>query len=165
MPSVQEIVSRTYSPEEVANYYLSGELKDIALHGYVARADTDFLGNRVMRFVHVSEATDFDNPRSYAIPDAKEKLREGLPERKKRTPQQQVASLLVRMLSQVKSTGGLGLTDEQVRSITGEAWKQGITGWTAEDVRKVAQSLMESADKASVERDRHRTARYGGEGN
>ena len=165
MPSVQEIVSRTYTPDEVAKFYLSGELAHIALNGYVARADSDDAGNRVMRFVPFHEASDPTKPRTYAVEGVKEALRQGLPERTKRTPQQRVASLMVRIMAHAKQTGSFpGLSDEQVSEIVGEAWKTGQTEVTAEMVRKVAQRFMEGAQQQADERDRRRVTRYGGEG-
>ena len=124
MPSVQEIVSRTYTPDEVAKFYLSGELAHIALNGYVARADSDDAGNRVMRFVPFHEASDLTKPRTYAVEGVKEALRQGLPERTKRTPQQRVFKLLHALWCEIPSEKN-GFANNFMQAITTSDPKEG----------------------------------------
>ncbi len=66
---------------------------------------------------------------------------------RKRTPQQRVDSLMLKFIDDCKRTGTVpGLSDERIRAIVGEDWKDGqARGITAEDVRAVATHFLSEA--------------------
>jgi len=137
-------VDRVYAADEIGQMYLNGELRNVTLHGYVARANAD----GTCQFIPAAEATDERRGRVYqAKDDVRASLEEGLPEIRRRTPQQRAASLMLRMFAEAKRAGGIpGLSEEQVRSIVGEYWKAGQTEVTAEMVQRVAAHYLEAAE-------------------
>ena len=92
--------------------------------------------------------------RVFAIQNGIDKLKADLPPLLKRTPQQRVESLVLRILEQTLKSGTVpGLNDEAIRGIVGEAWKAGETQVTGEMVRRVVQHYLEMAEKKQDEVD------------
>jgi hypothetical protein len=79
----------------------------------------------------------------------------------RRTPQTRVTSLALRLMAQAKVSDGMvpGMTQEEIRSIVGYAWTQGVTEITMEDMRKIAAKLMGVAQVDNREADSHRVTR------
>lgn len=71
----------------------------------------------------------------------------------KRTPQQRIESLTLKMLEDVKRSGTIpGADDETMRDLVGEYWKRGRTEVTAEMVRAAAAKLLGMAEAKHEEK-------------
>lgn len=155
-------IDRTYSPEEIFEMHDKGRLRPITLEGYCTRADEDGI-----RFVPYYESTFFrmreGKPQQHVSHDFAPAMRAQLEADHpitRRTPQQRVASMVLRLLADAKQNGTIaGLSEEQIRSITGELWKAGVTEVSTEMVRKVAAHFLFQAEKGNREADSHRVAR------
>lgn len=151
-------INRTYTADEVARMYHSGELQEVAMKGYVSRANAD----GTCEFVHWTKANrmtgDADHrPGVYvAKDDIVGEMERTLPPVLKRTPQQRVVSLLLKMLQ--APDGKLGLSDEQVKAIVGESWRSGKPLAT-EEVRRIAAHFLGEAERNAQAQEREQSTR------
>lgn len=134
-------VSRSYTGEEVIEMHNSGRLRDVTLEGYCSRVDAD----GTIRFVPFYESTwfrmDEEKPTtavSYDFADAMKRDVETNHPIVRRTPQQRVASMMLRLMTAYKQTGTLpGVPPELIRRVVGNSYREGEP-LTAEVVRAVA---------------------------
>ena len=161
-------IDRKYSIEEMLDMYERGYLKAILAHGgVVPRATMDgtiefapwdetYLGN-----LEKTGATRFyaQNDGNW-IEDATAQVEKDHPIIR-RTPQERVTSMALRLLAQAKRSNGAipGLSQEEIRQIVGYAWTQGVTEITMDDMRKVAARLLGVAEVDNREADSHRVTR------
>lgn len=152
-------ISRTYSVEEIMSMYHKGLLKPIALKGYVTRADA----NGQIGFVpwHESTLARSEAGKKAAVTFDVDEMREGVEAEHpitRRTPQERVAAVALRILAEVKRSGGHGLTPQEVNQIVGETWAVGdpVTG---EQVRALAAHFLGVGEKTNKEADSHRVTR------
>lgn len=155
-------ITRVYTIGEIQDMYYRGYLRKVAVHGYVVQARAD----GTVRFVpwyesHMARAEN-DQLRETDWSAEAEQMRLDV-EREhpmsRRTPQQRVASMLIRLMGEVKRTGRItGLSDEQVQSIVGKTWKEGMP-LSEEDVRAVAAHFLGIAQVDNREADSHRVTR------
>lgn len=159
-------IERDYSVDEMLDMYERGYLRAILQHGgYTPRANGDgtitfapwaetYLGNL--------ERTGMT--REYDMGDWAEEERKVVEHDYpivRRTPQQRVTAMALRLLAQAKQSDGKipGMSEAEIRSIVGYAWTQGVTDITMEDMRKVAAKLMGIAEVDNREADSHRVTR------
>lgn len=77
---------------------------------------------------------------------------------RKRTPQERVDSLMLRLIEDCKAAGTVpGLDDMRISHILGEAWKTGRSEVTAEVIRQVAQDFLADAEAKKNHADYKRT--------
>lgn len=157
-------LSKRYHIDDIFKMRRDGRLQNIALAGYVVRSED----NGMISFVPWHQSTfaarkAAGGDRQYDITADAEKMREDV-EREfpmvRRTPQQRVASMVVRMMAEAKRNGTIaGLTDAQIRTITGEAWLTGESQVTEAMVRKVVAHFLGVAEVDNREADSKRTTR------
>lgn len=153
-------IDRVFTGEEIIDLYHKGKLKPIALEGYCTRADAD----GTIRFIPWYESTRFryeNDSRVSVTPDG-DAMREEVERENpiiRRTPQQRVAAMAMRIMGEVQRSGNAGgLSAEQVRSIVGESFREGepITG---SDVEALAAHFLGKAEKHNREADSKRVTR------
>ena len=155
-------ITKRYPIAEIMEMHAQGKLRNIGGSGYIVRADADGM----VGFVPWTESTLFrmntDQPQLYQSPDFTEAMRQDVETEhpmRRRTPQERVASMLVRMMGHARETNTVpGLTEKQISTITGESWKEGDP-LPAESVRAVAAHFLGIAEKQNKEADSHRTTR------
>jgi len=149
-------LSRTFTADEVFELHAKGKLRKIAVQGYVAQASAD----GTCRFVPWWKSNRLaprderkgETPRARVYTtdaDVSAYLGQGLPEIKKRTPRERTASLMMRLMQDVRATGRLALSDDEIRAIVGESWKAGQP-MAADDVRKIAAYYLGVAEVDGV---------------
>lgn len=84
-----------------------------------------------------------------------------LPPIVRRTAQQRVDSLMIRLLEAAKTEGRAFLPDSVIREVVGEAWKDGRVEITAEVVRQVAAHFLQRADRVAGRASRDRLPQVG----
>lgn len=152
---------KVYSADEIVQMYNDGRLRDVALRGFVSRANAD----GTCQFIHWTKANrltgDKDHKPGVYTPnfDMVAELEKGLPPIQKRTPQQRVASLILKILSAAgENEGKLGLTDAQLKEILGESWKAGMP-LTMQDARRIAAHFLSAAEVESKKQERSQSAK------
>ena len=161
-------IDKSYSIEEMLEMYERGYLREILkVRGLVPRAN----GDGTIQFAEWSE-TYLGNlektgmTRMYAqnngswVEDATAQVEKDHPI-VRRTPQDRVTSMALRLMAQAKRSDGAipGLSQEEIRQIVGYAWTQGVTEITMDDMRKIAAKLMGVAEVDNREADSHRVTR------
>lgn len=156
-------VSRVYPAEEILKMWEDGHLREVCLKGYVARAN----GDGTCGFVPWYEAMDAFNEhrgmRRYTIDqqyveDMKADVEEKHPI-VRRTPQQRVAAMVLRLLGDAKRYGTIpGIPKETLQAIAGEYWKIGEPV-TEDLIRRVAAYYLGVAEVDNKEADSHRVTR------
>ena len=157
-------LDRKYSIHEIMDMYYRGYLKPIALEGYVVRTD---VVDQTVSFVRWDEST-FGRQETGVVAQSdmsadleamRQQLEQDHPMRR-RTPQERVASMVLRLLDEAKKHGTIpGLSDEEIREITGMYWQTGQTQVTEEMVRRVVSHYLHQAQKSNREADSHRVTR------
>lgn len=153
-------IDRVYTFDEIMELYTLGKLKPIALQGYVCRAEGGMIS-----FVPWYDSTRArleagQGTQVHLDVDAMRADVEAEHPMTRRTPQERVASMMVRLMTEAKRNGTIaGLTDAQISTITGEAWKTGETSITSEMVRRVAAHFLGMAQNRNREADAHRSTR------
>jgi hypothetical protein len=156
-------LSKNHPAEDILDMWKTGRLKEITLKGYVARAN----GDGTCRFVPWYDAMDAFNEhrgmRKYGIKEeAVQDMKDDIEAKHpivRRTPQQRVAAMILRIMGDAKRLGGLpGMTPEMIRDIMGEYWKIGDPV-TEEMVRRAAAHYLRVAEIDNRESDRHRVTR------
>lgn len=155
-------IDQGFTGEEIVELHNKGKLKGIVLEGYVTRLD---ILDNLIRFVPWHESTWARSEENRTInvdmTEPLEMMREEV-EREhpilRRTPQERVAALALRLMGEVKRDGGRALTPLQRNRIVGESWKEGepITG---SDVETIAAHFMGKAEQANREADSKRITR------
>ncbi len=162
--------NRTYTADEVVEMQKSGKLRLATLRGWFFRWDMLQDG---MRMVHFTDPTanrmtpdsyGGQGKRVFSFPDPTPQMKADVEADSpivKRTPQERLASMTAKlaggergqdaaakMLLQLLSgnAGMDGLTDEQVKEITGKSWRGGDP-LDAETVRAVAARYLGEAEK------------------
>lgn len=155
-------INKVFTGDEIIDLYNKGKLRSITLEGYCTRADAD----GTIRFIPFWESTKFrsenNQMKTHISHDFVETMREEVEHDHpitRRTPQERVASMALRLLSEVKRTGRItGLSDEEVASIVGESWKVGEP-LTGEAIRSMSAHLLGKAQVDNREADSHRVTR------
>lgn len=155
-------IDRAYTGDEVLEMHRKGRLRDITLEGYCTRADAD----GTIKFVPYYESTwfrlDADKPVQSGTNLAERMLAdvEANHPIHRRTPQERVASMMLRLMAEYKRSGTLpGVPADLIERVTGSAWREGEP-LTAEDIRAVAAHYMGVGEKENRESDRKRVARH-----
>lgn len=155
-------IDRKYPIEEILKMHAEGKLKPIAVDGYVVRADADGM----VGFVPWTESTLFRMERGKTLvhqsDDFAEAMRQDV-EREhpivRRTPQERVAALMVRLMGTAAEVGGIpGLTEAQINAITRMSWREGDP-LPATAVQAVAAHFLGIAQNQNREEDRKKTTR------
>lgn len=175
--------SRIYTADEVVAMREDGRLRGVTLKGWFFRWDIDKSG---MKMVHVTDPTAnrLGEPgggrRVYTVPDPTDDMRAAVNADSpivKRTPQERLASMttklmqgetgqegaakmLLDMLAGRNAGSMAGLTDEQVKAITGKSWKAGDP-IDADTVRNVAARYLGEAERKVAETARTTTTKQG----
>ena len=174
-------LSRPHPAEDILDMWEKGILKSITMQGYCARAN----GDGTCSFVpwYESRLAEDENPRDKAIgdnvwtpkyqggrmayrirPEAVAEMKQDI-EREhpivRRTPQQRVAAMVLRLMGEAKRHGRIpGMSDEQLKTIMGEYWKVGDPV-TEDMVRRVTAHFLNVAQTDNRrENDRHVTRIY-----
>ena len=134
-------VSRSYTGPEVIEMNASGRLRDVTLEGYCSRVDAD--GS--IRFIPFYESTRFRMEEGQAKTQVSYDFADSMLDDVKsnhpiirRTPQERVASMFLRLMTAYKQTGTLmGIPPELIKRVAGNAWREGEP-LTAEVIRAVA---------------------------
>lgn len=156
-------IERVYTIHEIQDMYYRGYLSKAAVQGYVVQARED----GTVRFVpwyesHLARAeagklrqTDW----SAELEQMKLDVEEEHP-MARRTPQQRVASMLIRLMAEAKRSGGMlpGMSEEQIQAIVGKSWKEGMP-LAQEDIRAVAAWFLSRGEKTNREADSKRSTR------
>ena len=133
-------VSRPYTGDEVLEMHSRGKLRDVTLEGYCTRVEND----GTIRFIPYYESTWFRTEQDrtdHAVPDFRQAMLDDLNANHpiiRRTPQERVASMMLRLMTAYKQTGTLpGVPPDLIKRIVGSAWREGEP-LTDEVVRAVA---------------------------
>lgn len=156
-------IERTYSFDEIMQMRRDGRLKPIALQGYVVRAEGGRIGFVPWYESVAAKRKAAGGARTFDITADVDQMRQDVEAEhpmRRRTAQERVASMVVRLMEEAKRNGTIaGLTDEQIRTITGEYWKSGETAVTTEMVRRVAAHFLGVAELQTREQESKRTTR------
>ena len=155
-------ITRKYAIAEIMDMHAKGKLRPVGVAGYIVRADADGM----VGFVPWTESTLYRAERDKLLvhesSDFAEVMRRDVEAEHpmvRRTPQQRVAAMLVRLMGTAQRTGTVpGLTQEQISTITGAAWKEGDP-LPADSVKAVAAHFLGIAEKQNREADSHRVTR------
>jgi hypothetical protein len=135
-----------------------GQLRAITLNGYVTRVD---ILDDTISFVPFWESSKFRDEQGtmkmteFGVENKRKELEAEHPITRS-TPQEKVARLALRLMTEAKRTGRIsGLSNAEHASILGESWKEG-TPLTGEDVQKLSQWFMQRAEVDNKEADAHR---------
>lgn len=145
-------INHPYTWAELEKLTQDPTLEEFKLKGYVLRGDAD----GTFTFVHWSEASfggqggplagRVYNPHGF----------EDIAPIVKRTPQERVDSLLLKIMDDCKRYQTVpGFTDSKISEILGEPWETGKDEMTAERTRKVAAYFLTKAEAEAKERARH----------
>lgn len=155
-------ISRRYTIQEIMDMHAKGKLRPVGVAGYIVRADAD----GTVGFVPWTQSTLYRSQRDALLvhqsTDFVEAMRQDVEAEhpmRRRTPQERTAAMLVRIMGTAQRYGTVpGLTQEQISTITGAAWREGDP-LPAESVRAVAAHFLGIAEKQNREADSHRVAR------
>ena len=140
-----------------------GKLRGITLQGYCTRVDGD---TGTIRFVPWHESTHFRMDQGKPV----RAIADGFGDAMladinanhpivRRTPQERVGAMMLRLLASAKGTGTIpGIPPEAITRIVGNAWREGQP-LTEEVVRAVAAHYLGIAEVDNKEADSHRVAR------
>lgn len=133
-------VDRVWTGDEILELHNQGRLRDVTLKGYCTRADAD----GTIRFVPFYESTWFRMDEGIPVVDTSDLPAQMMADVNanhpivRRTPQERVASMFLRLMTEYKRTGTLpGVPTELIKQIMGAAWREGEP-LTAEVIRAVA---------------------------
>lgn len=132
----------------------SEEMAAIQLRGYYLQVEPE---NKRFRFVRKTDTrlSEGGRQKTYVLENAF--IVEPI---KKRRPQQRVDSLMLGLIDESKKTGLAPLlTDPRVAEVVSQAARDGRTGVTAEEVRRIAQLFLDRAEKERNERESHMVTR------
>ena len=151
-------ITGSFTPEDIVSFFSSGRLRSITDRGYVTQGTED----GTIRFVPWTESLHFRKPKTYVSDDFVEVMRQDV-EREhpilRRTPVERKMSMAMRIAAEYSRTGMVpGMTDPEVQTLVGEAWKAGEP-LTGEAIVELAKKLMEHAEKENREAESHRVTR------
>lgn len=139
------VPGKRYTRQQMAELIDQSTADELKLQGYVLRMEPLDQSWSVVPWYDASLGDTFGTMRA---PVTGEGQFAPLDPIKKRTPMERVDSLMLRFIDDCKKTGTVpGLEDARIKHILGESWKAGRNEITAEDVRKVAASFLEKAEK------------------
>lgn len=154
-------IEKTYQSDEIISMYHAGKLKPIAVEGYVVQANED----GTIKFIPFWESTlwrqEQGTPIQATSPITVDERREQLEEAHpilRRTPQERVASMAIRIMAEAKRSGVTGLTEEQKKTILGESWIEGEP-LSGEDIQRLSQWFMGRAQVDNRDADSKRITR------
>ena len=147
-------ISRSFTGEEIIAMHARGKLRDITLQGYCTRADSD----GTIRFIPWYDSTWFRMDEGKPVRAVAEGFEEAMLDDVesnhpiiRRTPQERVAAMMLRLLASSRSGTIPGVPPELIKRIVGGSWREGEP-LTAEVVQAVAAhylGLGEEDNKAS----------------
>lgn len=156
-------ITRVFTIQEIKDMYYRGYLKKTAVLGYVVQARADgtvrfvpwYDGFLAREYAGELRETDWSAEAEQMRLDVEREH-----PMSRRTPQQRVASMLIRFMGEAKRNGGQipGLSDDMIKSVLGKSWKEG-TPLSEEDVRAVAARFLGVAEVDNREADSHRVIR------
>ena len=156
-------ISRRYTLDEIFEMNGKGLLKPISLQGYVVRADAEGMIGFVPWHQSTLARQEAGKPVTQNWDADLAKMREDVERENpmvRTSPHAKVARMITRLLGDAQRTGTIaGLSDEQIRTITGEYWKTGETQVTEAMVRKVAAHFMQNAERQNRAADAKRVTR------
>ena len=150
-------ISKSFTGEEIIEMHRRGKLRDVTLHGYCTRVD---LEEGVIRFVPWWDSTLFRMEKQQLVRDHDAHFGETMmadvnanhPIRR-RTPQQRVAAMMLRLMAEYRRTGTLpGVSPDLVRRVSGMAWREG-TPLTDDAIRAVAAHFLGLGEAHNKEAD------------
>jgi hypothetical protein len=152
-------VTGSFTAEDIMAMFHRGTLRDITDRGYCSQGTE----NGMLQFVPYEESlafrTDTGRSQTYVSEDFTEAMRQEVERENpilRSTPQEKVARFALRIMAEVKRTGRVtGMSNEEMRSIVGESWKEGQP-LTGEDIQKLSQWFMGRAEVDNKEADSHR---------
>ena len=154
-------IERVYTSEEIIDMYHAGKLKPIAVEGYVVQANED----GTIKFIPFWESTlwrqEQGTPIQATSPISVDERRAQLEQAHpilRRTPQERVASMAIRIMAEAKRSGVTGLTDAQKKAILGESWIEGEP-LSGEDIQRLSAWFMGRAEVDNREADSKRVTR------
>jgi len=154
-------IGQKFTSEEIFDLHRRGKLRSITLEGYVTRVD--ILDNTIS-FVPFWESSKFRDETGqmkmteFGIEEKRKELEDEHPI-SRRTPQERVAALAMRLVGEIKRSGRVGgLSDEDITQLTSESWKAGEP-LLASDARTIAATLLSKAEKENKEAESHRVTR------
>jgi hypothetical protein len=154
-------LDKKYSADDLAELHKSGRLRGITLQGYFWRHEMDGMGG----WVHFTDptanrmtpgSTGGQRIRAFEIPDPTPQMQADVANEspiRKRTPQERVASMMMRLMQG-------GLTEDVVKTVVGESWKEG-TPLDGETIRRVAAHYLGAAEREVERTARQSTTRAG----
>lgn len=153
-------LTRRYTPEDIVDMFGSGRLRAITDAGYCTQGRADGF----LYFVpwHESNAFKAENnaweTRSFDADAMREDVEREHP-MLRRTPQEKVAAMVMRLMADAKAGNGVpGLTEAQVKGITGQTWVSGEP-MSETMIRSIAAHLLGIGEATNKEADSHRTTR------
>jgi len=148
-------ISRSYTGEEIIDMHRRGRLRDITLQGYCTRADADGTIKLVPWYESTWFRLDAGKPTQATSRNLAESMLADVNANhpiRRRTPQERVASMMLRLMAEVKRSGTIpGVTPDLIKRVVGNAWQEGQP-LTEEVVRAVAAHYLgvgEKENKAS----------------
>lgn len=151
-------ITKQFTAEDILDLFKKGKLRSITDRGYCTQGTEE----GTLQFVPYWESVAFRKPKTYISHDFVDAMREEVEHDhpiRRRTPQERVASMAMRLVAEIKRTGRVGgLTDDEVASLTHESWKAGEP-LAMEDARAIAATLLGMAEVDNRESDRHRITR------
>lgn len=139
---------KQYTREQIRTAVDAGEAKRLQLTGYVLRHDVVTGMYSIVHWTQAGGAAEFGKlrkPRQAMDPQAWN-LDEIAPIRR-RTPEERVDSMMVRLIDHCKATGQVpGEGDPEIMAILGFTKGTKREGVTGEDIRRVVAHLLQTAE-------------------
>ena len=141
-------VDRTYTGDEVLEMARTPHLRNVTLEGYCTRVEHD----GTIRFVPFYESTWFREEQGTPIEQSRDLGAEMMADVNanhpiiRRTPQERVASMFLRLMTEYKRSGTLpGVDPALIKRVAGSAWIEGMP-LTDEVIRSVAAHYLGVAE-------------------
>ncbi len=134
-----------YTPSQLRRLMSQADADELKMKGYVLQFD---VVSQTYGVVHWTQAASGADPGTFR-PDTRggTGLFEPLPSIQKRTPNERVDSLMMKMIDDCKKSGTVpGLSDERINTILGASKGTKRDGITAEEVRRVAAHFLQDAE-------------------
>lgn len=156
------VPGRKYTFAQIREMQKDPELAALKLEGYVLRQDMD----GTVQFVHHTQASagfrgsEHSLKQYKAPPGTVEAMKAENPPIVRRTPQERVDSMMLKLITTAKKNGYVPTgEDAEVKEIVAQAWRDGRSNITAETVRQVAAIALAKAEKANAMDDQHNVVR------
>lgn len=143
-------IHKVFTSEEIIELHEAGRLRGIVLEGYCTRVEDGkiyFVPWYESSFMRAEQGKLMTHVSDDFVPAMQAEVEEEHPIIK-RTPQQRVASMVMRLIAEYKNSGNTlpGIHGEDIKAMVGASWKEGAP-LTEDDVRAIASYFLGKAER------------------